>query len=194
MARDYSHMEVEAIDTSFESIEDGASANDSEESFVSAMDWEEDEGNKPKEDVKPKALGSKQSTRGKGRKPPVERSSNIQEKKVTRKDRWGVQILVVEGPHKGESYELERGISEGFNVGKKPTGLSGETIVLRKDMDLKATHARIELVDSKKMKAALVIDKSKGGTLVNRNKVNKGRAFVHDQITIGKTVLMIKPL
>ena len=107
--------------------------------------------------------------------------------------RRGVRLCVVEGPHAGEEYELEHGVAESFNVGSKPTG-TGQMITLSKDKTLKNTHIRVELFNHKKLKAVIITDKSKGGTKVNRDDVQKGRAFINDQIKIGESVLLIKAL
>jgi hypothetical protein len=59
---------------------------------------------------------------------------------------------------------------------------------------LKATHMRLDLVVQKKLTTVTVTDKSKGGTVVNRDVVNKGRAFINDSIKIGNSVFEVKSL
>ncbi|CAJ1946357.1 unnamed protein product [Cylindrotheca closterium] len=108
--------------------------------------------------------------------------------------RRGLQLVVTEGPHKGESYALESGGDETFIIGQNPTSSVGTVIKLKKDKSLKATHLRIDLNVAKKLVTVSITDKSKGRTTVNRNTVNKGRAFINDIIKIGDSVLDIQPL
>jgi len=108
--------------------------------------------------------------------------------------RRGVQLVVTEGPHKGESFAMESGGDETLIIGKNPTSSVGTVIQLKKDKSLKATHLRVDLNVAKKLVTISITDKSKGGTLVNRNTVNKGRAFINDVIKIGDSVLDIQPL
>jgi pSer/pThr/pTyr-binding forkhead associated (FHA) protein len=113
---------------------------------------------------------------------------------LPRLKRRGVRLEVTEGPHKGESFELEHGGTETFIVGSKPSSRTGGLLCLNKDASLKATHMHLDLVVSKKLTTVTVTDKSKGGTVVNRDVVNKGRAFINDSIKIGSSVLEIKSL
>lgn len=106
--------------------------------------------------------------------------------------RRGVRIAVVEGPHKGETHELEKGLVESISVGSKPSG--GATMKLSKDRDLKATHVKIELKNSSKMTAVNVTDKSKGGTKVNKNQFSGGFVFINDRIYVGNSVLEVQVL
>ncbi len=108
--------------------------------------------------------------------------------------RRGVRICVVDGPHTGESYDLEHGASEGFNIGSNPSGKLEGNIALQRDKNMKANHVHIELYDHKKIKAVIVTDKSKGETKVNRDTIKKTRAFINDRIHIGDSVLEIKSL
>jgi hypothetical protein len=109
--------------------------------------------------------------------------------------RRGVRICVIEGPHKGDDFELEFGVSESTNIGSKPTaGKSRTNISLQKDKTLKSNHVHIELIDDKKLQVVMVTDKSQGDLKINRDTVKKSRAFINDQIQIGKSVLQIKSL
>lgn len=134
------------------------------------------------------------------KKPKAQLSSGNEESEETFKvktsllQRRGVRLEVTEGPHTGESFELESGGTETFIVGSKPSSRSGEPLRLSKDTSLKATHLRLDLVVSKKLTTVAVTDKSKGATVVNRDTVNKGRAFINDTIKIGNSALMIKPI
>jgi hypothetical protein len=101
---------------------------------------------------------------------------------------------VTQGPHKGDSFELESGETETLFVGSKPSSKTGTLASLNKDKKLKATHTRVDLNVSKKLTTITVTDKSKGGTQVNRDTINKGRAFINDNIRIGDSVLEIKAL
>jgi len=108
--------------------------------------------------------------------------------------RQGVRICVVDGPHSGESYELEHGMSTSVEIGSNPSGKTGGKVSLQRDKKLKANHVHIELDGLKKIKAVIVTDKSKGETKVNRDTIKKGRAFINDRIHVGDSVLEIKSL
>jgi hypothetical protein len=113
---------------------------------------------------------------------------------VTPLQRQGVRICIVDGPHTGESYELEHGISASVDVGSNPSGKAGGIISLKRDGKVKANHVQIELDGLKKIKAVVVTDKSKGATKVNRDTIKKARAFINDRIHVGDSVLEIKSL
>jgi serine/threonine protein kinase len=117
-----------------------------------------------------------------------------QEVEEPRLKRHGVCLVVTQGPHKGDSFELESGETETLFVGSKPSSKTGTLASLNKDKKLKATHTRVDLNVSKKLTTITVTDKSKGGTQVNRDTINKGRAFINDNIRIGDSVLEIKAL
>lgn len=110
--------------------------------------------------------------------------------------RRGMRLRVVEGPHTGEEYELEFGVSESLNIGSKPSGKAGtKNVSLHKDKSLKPNHVHIELLNHKKFKAVVVTDKSQGDLKVNRDKVkNKTQAFVSDRIEMGNSVLHVQSL
>eukprot|EP00980_Cylindrotheca_fusiformis_P007206 scaffold1525_cov142-Cylindrotheca_fusiformis.AAC.6 len=106
----------------------------------------------------------------------------------------GVVVVVTQGPHKGDSYEMKSGESETLIVGSKPSSKVGTLVSLSNDKKLKPTHMRLDLNVSKKLTTVSVVDKSKGGTQVNRDTITKGRAFINDIIKIGDSVLEIKSL
>ena len=175
------------------------------------MDWEyniADENENPKEEEsKPKAR-----TRAR-RDPALRRQRTTRSGKATedvkfdyddtkvkkspadsapsRLKRRGVRILCVEGPHKGESYEMEAGFNEIVNVGSKPSSTVGEVFALKKDKMLNATHVRLDLSINRQLTAVKVTDKSKGGTYVNRDAVKSTKAFINDTIKIGESSLKI---
>jgi serine/threonine protein kinase/pSer/pThr/pTyr-binding forkhead associated (FHA) protein len=142
------------------------------------------------------------------RKPRAARSSpaveapspeEAAEPALPRLKRRGVRLQVVEGPHAGESFELESGEVESFVLGSKPSSPSkGDPLALRNDRSIDASHVRLELVTSKKLTVVTVTDlKSKGGTVVNREPLGKGkstRAFLKDRIKIGNTVVEVTTL
>jgi serine/threonine protein kinase len=113
---------------------------------------------------------------------------------LPRLKRKGVQVFVAEGPHRGESYELEHGATESLIFGTKPSVKTGDLVCFERDSTMKSTHLKLDLVVQKKMTIVAVTDKSNGSTSVNREKVKKGRAFIHDRIKIGDTVLEIRSL
>jgi pSer/pThr/pTyr-binding forkhead associated (FHA) protein len=122
-----------------------------------------------------------------------------EEPALPRLKRRGVRLQVVEGPHAGESFELESGEVETFVLGSKPSSSSkGDPLALRNDRSIDASHVRLELVTSKKLTLVAVTDlKSKGGTVVNRDVLGKGkstRAFMKDKIKIGNTVIEVQTL
>jgi serine/threonine protein kinase len=142
------------------------------------------------------------------RKPRATRSSpaveaptpeEAAEPEPPRLKRRGVRLQVIEGPHAGESFELESGEVETFVLGSKPSSSSkGDPLVLRNDRSIDASHVRLELVTSKKLTVVAVTDlKSKEGTVINREVLGKGkstRAFMKDKIKIGNTVIEVQTL
>ena len=141
-------------------------SDDDTEEEGTPMDWEPtDENKQPAIDSKPKAL-----------------------------KRRGVKLVVTEGPHKGEVHILERGKTESYTIGSKPSSKTGGLVALKRDKRLKASHLTLTLSVTKKLVTVVITDKSKGGTQVNRDTVNKGKAFINDMITIGDSVLEIKSL
>ena len=122
--------------------------------------------------------------------PPAKESN----KKSTGLKRRGIQLVVTEGPHEGETFTLESGGDETLIIGKNPTSTIGTIARLNKDKSLSATHLRIDLSATKSFVAVSITDKSKGRTVVNKNAVNKGRAFVNDMIKIGDSVLEVQRL
>ena len=122
---------------------------------------------------------------------------------LPRLKRRGFILQVTEGPHKGESFELESGGVETLVIGSKPSkGAKGSKDVglmkLAKDKEVGASQVRVELAASKKLTAVIVTDlKSTGTTDVNGDRVQKGKAakaFVNDRIVIGETELTVKAL
>jgi serine/threonine protein kinase len=112
----------------------------------------------------------------------------------SRLKRRGVTILCVEGPHEGESYEIEAGVNEIVIVGSEPSSSVGEVLTLKKDKMLQATHVRLDLSINRRVTAVKVTDKSKGETYVNRHPVKSTKAFINDTIKIGDTSFKIQPL
>lgn len=142
------------------------------------------------------------------RKPRATRSSpaaeaptpeQAAEPALPRLKRRGVRLQVVEGPHTGESFELESGEVETFVLGSKPSSSSkGDPLALKNDRSIDASHVRLELVAKKKLTMVAVTDlNSKGGTVINREALGKGkstRAFMKDTIKIGNTVIQVLTL
>jgi serine/threonine protein kinase len=116
------------------------------------------------------------------------------EPEIPRLKRRGVQLIVIEGPHKGESFELEHGVTETFIIGSKPSSKAGNLVCLDKDSSLKATHLRLDLAATKKLTAVTITDKSNGRTMINRDVVKNGKAFINDRIKIGNSILEIRSL
>ena len=117
------------------------------------------------------------------------------DQELPRLRRKGVALFVVEGPHKGDLFELEHGGIDCMVLGSKPSSKIGQLITLKNDSNIKATHLKLELVVQKKMTYVSLTDKSKGNSWVNRDKVRANtRAFINDQITIGDTVLQLRSL
>jgi pSer/pThr/pTyr-binding forkhead associated (FHA) protein len=141
-----------------------------------------------------RAAATKKVSRKQRVSPVSEEPEETPETEVPRLKRRGVRLVVTEGPHKGESFELEHGGIDSYNIGSKPSGKTGDILCLNKDDSLQANHVRLDLVVTKKLTTVTVTDKSKGGTMVNRDSVNKGRAFISDKIKIGNSVLQIKTL
>jgi hypothetical protein len=123
-----------------------------------------------------------------------ERDFEDPEPDMPRLKRRGVQLVVIEGPHKGETFELEHGVAETFIIGSKPSSKTGDLVCLDKDSSLKATHLRLDLAATKKLTAVTITDKSNGGTCINRDVVKNGKAFINDRIKIGNSILEIRPL
>jgi len=108
--------------------------------------------------------------------------------------RRGVLIVCTEGPHKGESYEMEAGANDTIVLGSDPSSKVGQLFSLGKDKGLKKTHVRLDLAIHRRLTTVKVTDKSNGKTYVNRDAVKNTKAFINDVITIGETSLAIRAL
>lgn len=175
------------------------------------MDWEYsvDENEAPKTDSKPRAK-TKSSNEPAIRRQRTTRSGkapgdNVLDSTIKEKEKLpirtsgplkcrGISILCVEGPHEGESYDLEAGVTETVVIGSKPSSSVGEVWRLEKDKKLQATHVRFDLSTNRKLTALKVIDKSKGETFVNRLAVKNTKAFINDIIKIGDSSFKVKTL
>ena len=115
---------------------------------------------------------------------------------ATRLKRRGVSITCIEGPLRGDSYDIEAGMNEIIVIGSKPrpSPSTGQFLCLKKDKDILATHVRLELSINRKVTALKVTDKSKGKTFVNRHAVTSTKAFINDIIKIGGSSFKIKTL
>ena len=177
---------------------------------IEEMDWEYivDENEQPKEKSKPKekprarrdpATRRQRTTRSGKTTDDITIDDDNQDNKESSKParslkRRGVSILCVEGPHKGESYEIEAGINEMVIIGSKPSSTVGEVLAWKKDKMIQASHVRLDLSINRKLIAVKVTDKSKGKTYVNRVAVKSTKAFINDTIKIGDTSFKIQPL
>lgn len=177
---------------------------------IDEMDWEytDVENKKPNEDSKPKARKASVPKAPAGRQWCARLSKSSKEPVIIDTDeddemgkvdptplqRRGVRIVCTEGPHKGETYEMEAGLNEAVVIGSNPTSKIGETLPFKKDKTLKTTHVRLDLAINRKLTTVKVTDKSKGETMVNRDVVKSTKAFINDTIHIGETSLKIQSL
>jgi serine/threonine protein kinase len=106
--------------------------------------------------------------------------------------RQGLKVQVIGGPHLGDIFEMEHGVSDTVNVGSKPTGTSSK-ISLTKDSLLQANHMQLKLYNYARTHFGLIITgknnsiiKINGGTISQT-----GRASVNDCINIGNSVLKV---
>lgn len=116
---------------------------------------------------------------------------------ATRLKRRGVCITCIEGPLRGDSYDIEAGVNEIIVIGSKPrpSPSSGQFLCLQKDKGILATHVRLELsINRNNVTALKVTDKSKGKTFVNRHAITSTKAFINDTIKIGGSSFKIKTL
>ena len=141
-----------------------------------------------------KQVLSRRGQNNSGDKKKSSAAEQEQQKEIPRIKRRGVQLVVTEGPHAGESFDLEHGGVEAFVIGSKPSTSVDSVICLKKDKSLKASHVRLELDVSKKFTVVSITDKSKGATYVNSSAVKNGRAFINDQIKVGNSVLEVRSL
>mmetsp|Transcript_57968 Transcript_57968/g.64786 ORF Transcript_57968/g.64786 Transcript_57968/m.64786 type:complete len:586 (-) Transcript_57968:1179-2936(-) len=197
-----------------EDKEDHYMMSDEESIYVDAseeMDWENivDENEKPKEDVKSsdrsdRSLRRQRANAGKhvGKAKVIEINDDDDESELSESHnstglKRGVRILVTEGPHKGEFFDLEAGLNEIVTIGSNPASKVGKVFSLEKDNTLQKTHVRLDF-DRKncKLTAIKVTDKSKsnGKTYVNHDVVRSTKAFINDKITIGNTALIVQTL
>lgn len=197
-----------------EDEEDHYIMSDEESIYVDAseeMDWENivDENEKPKGDFKSsdrndRSLRRQRSNAGKhvGKAKVIEidddnDKSELSESHNSTGLERGVRILVTEGPHKGEFFDLEAGLNEIVTIGSNPASKVGKVFPLEKDNTLHKTHVRLDF-DRKncKLTAIKVTDKSKsnGKTYVNRDVVRSTKAFINDRIIIGNTTLIVQTL
>ncbi|KAL3904346.1 MAG: hypothetical protein SGILL_010105, partial [Bacillariaceae sp.] len=109
--------------------------------------------------------------------------------------RRGVRIIVVGGPHKGESFDIEDSGNETIVIGSKPSTKVGTAVSLPKDKSMSATHLRLDLSLKKTMKPAVAVtNKSKDQVFVNSIPVKNTKAFIGNEIAIGHTVLRVDQL
>jgi len=176
------------------------------------MEWEYivDENEKPKEDSKPsarsdRALRRQRSEADKQHVGKVEEIIVIDDDDDDDDDesesnsgsglkRRGVRLLVINGPHKGDSYDLEAGANEIVLIGSNPTSKIGAVLPLKKDKTLNTTHVRLDLAITRKCTAVKVTARSNAKTMVNNNAVNSTKAFINDSIVIGGTTLKVQTL
>jgi serine/threonine protein kinase len=105
-----------------------------------------------------------------------------------------LQLMVVEGPHKGESMSVSTSCVLG-RASKKCA--NPDFMDLRKDAQIGSCHAKVSFCRSSKGILSLRVtdQKQSNGTLVNNRKIPSGgyrQVFVGDKIQIGSSVLEVK--
>eukprot|EP00536_Pseudo-nitzschia_multiseries_P005504 jgi/Psemu1/12707/gm1.12707_g len=214
------HQDINEMDWEYTNTNDNHNDDENEQPVV--QDKDEDM------DSKPSARSSTRSRRhaAPARQPRATRSNNnnnnnnatevdAEERAPTGKSksksrsnpelkRRGILLVCTEGPHKGETHELEAGVCDTVFIGSDPTttttsgtgtGRATNTFSLPNDKGVKKTHVRLDLSVNRKLTAVKITDKSNGGeTRVNRDKVKNTKAFIHDVITIGETSIAIRAL
>lgn len=197
-------------------------ADDSDDSFDDPMDTVDENSQPQDEDIKPKARAKREPVKRREKvvinvqinrhskkhaeteviydSDNVEESDNEPEGKgvarmPARLQRRGVELRIIEGPHRGESFVIEDGGMETIVIGSKPTTKVGKTIALPKDDTLSATHVRFDLSLKKGINPGIMVtNKSKGKTFVNCSAITSTKAFVGNIITVGKTTLEVQSL
>jgi hypothetical protein len=175
------------------------------------MDWEYtgDENEEPQHDRKPRARDlvpqgervvvnertsrKRQNKRSTPEVVIIDEKEDEEPKKSNSKSlkRRGVRLMVVEGPHKGESVVLEVGDTETLMIGSKPSSKIGSTLALKKDKAIESNHVQLTL-NVGKFTAVLLTDKSKGKTYKNFDVVKTStKAFLNDTIRIGNSGISI---
>ena len=108
----------------------------------------------------------------------------------------------IDGPHKGESFELTDSLILGSNPSKKGSRGSSKSSIfaVSKDSNASDAHAKLVLNRSGSKKSGLLIVvkvfdfKSKNGTLMNNKVLPKGssrQAFVKDKIQVGASIFRV---
>ncbi|CAB9497595.1 kinase I isoform alpha [Seminavis robusta] len=107
-------------------------------------------------------------------------------------------MVVVKGPHKGESFGFIRGDTDAYNFGSaRSVAKGGLPAILDSDESIEKRHLRAQLQNSKKVLKILLTDisESSSGVLLNGKKIAKNKevaAFVNDRVTIGETELVVR--
>ena len=110
------------------------------------------------------------------------------------KESPSLQLIVVGGPHSGESFSVSATSVLGRQNSKSA---QGHDFNLKKDSQIGASHATVTLSTSKQgIHSLRVTDlKTPSGTFVNNHQIPSGKfrqAFIGDKIQVGSTVLEVK--
>lgn len=113
----------------------------------------------------------------------------------------GVKIIILEGPHKGQHFDLNPGTSDTVVIGKNPEGKKRSAAVaellwpIPSDPDADDVHARLELRTRKQVYSVKLTDmKSSDGVLVGSKRVTRGKnvqLFVNDKFQVGQSVFKV---
>ena len=107
-----------------------------------------------------------------------------------------LRLECIDGPHKGESFELTGTLVLGSDPSKKS---KSSTFAVSKDSNASAAHAKLVLNRSGSKKSGVLMVKvsdlkSKNGTLVNNKILPKGstrQVFVKDRIQVGDSIFRV---
>jgi pSer/pThr/pTyr-binding forkhead associated (FHA) protein len=126
-------------------------------------------------------------------------SSPICDKKVakTKKGSDGITIFIQEGPHKGDTFFLDRQGTHTCNVGRQPPISRSKVIStysLEHDSSVSSSHTKLVLNSGRVYSVQVKDLNSSEGTFVNGKLVPKGgsrQAFIGDKIKIGNSVMQV---
>eukprot|EP00978_Attheya_sp_CCMP212_P047488 scaffold421402_cov48-Attheya_sp.AAC.4 len=126
-------------------------------------------------------------------------SSPICDKKVakTTKGSDGITIFIQEGPHKGDTFFLDRQGTHTCNVGRQPPISRSKvisTFSLEHDSSVSSSHTKLVLNSGRVYSVQVKDLNSSEGTFVNGKLVPKGgsrQAFIGDKIKIGNSVMQV---
>ena len=115
--------------------------------------------------------------------------------------RLGLTLMITDGPHSGENYELLKDESNSVIIGKNPKsakpGQQEFLWPLPRDSEIGDAHVQVDLRASKQSSSIKITDLKSGTTLVDQKALKRGantQAFIGGSFTIGESTFAVKEL